>query len=568
MRSVPRIIVFAAMATACTAGGRDMNGTSNGSTSSGSTTETTAGSTTDGIICKPGEQRCAGEDTIETCAPTGRTWEPALCGGYDRCVTCSPEEDPTCTTGAFCTGPCDLAVELPSSAGCTFFAARMLHVFEDQPDGLVVGNPSETDVATVQLYDIPVGGHQEVPNGDPVVLAPGETHVFLLDSAFIDASQWTMFRSGGNVVLRSDLPVVAYLHSPLTNMLALENGKGGAPESSMLLPLSALRQDYVVASYAPFDDPNHPLGNGQPSYFMVLAVEDGTVLEWTPPVDTAGSGLPVDPVAAGATGSLLMNRYDMVRIAASGENQSAIEDRDVSGTFVHANKPIWVSGAVRCAYVPKGTRFCDHLQEVMLPLEFWGRRYVAAHAPTRGNEPFIWRIYAGADGVTVTTDPPQAGTPVTLDRGGFVEIQVGPGVDFLVDADGPVLPVQYLAGIESTGVDKGDPSMVQAVPVDQFLQRYAFVTGVNYPEHYVQVIREAGAADVLVDGTVVTGYRTVGGFEVADVAIEEGSHTAESAQAFGIVQVGYGVDDNPQVLGQAASYAYPGGMKADTLFIP
>ncbi|RMG93992.1 MAG: hypothetical protein D6705_17270 [Deltaproteobacteria bacterium] len=523
----------------------------------------------DPIVCKPGLQRCGDDTIIETCAPTGREWVATECGTHERCVTCSVEEDPTCATGAYCTGPCELAEELPSSAGCEFFATRMLHVFEDQPDGLIVGNPSESDTATVQFYRVDIGKHDEVPVGDPVVLSPGQTYTYLMDDAFVDASQWTMFQSGGIVIVRSDLPVVAYLHSPLTNEQAIEGNKGGAPESSMLLPTSALRQDYVVASFSPFDDPNHPLGNGQPSYFMVIALEDGTNLEWTPRVDTAGSGLPIDPVQAGGTGMVTLNRFDVVRIAASGENGSAIVERDISGAYVHSNKPVWLSGAVRCAYVPVGTRFCDHLQEVMFPLEFWGRRYVAAHAPARGAEPFIWRIYSGADGVTVTTTPQQPGTPVTLGRGEFVEVQVGPDVDFLVDADGPVLPVQYLAGVEATGVMKGDPAMVQAVPVDQFLSRYAFVTGINYPENYVQVIRPADGPDVLVDGVVVSGYRQVQGFEVADVAISEGAHLAESSGAFGIIQVGYGVQDpNAMVKGEAAAYAYPGGMKADTLFIP
>lgn len=568
MRQAAILSAFAwASLLACGGSPRAAASSSSGTAGSGTGAVVT---TTDDVICRPGDQRCSAGGDLETCDPTGRAWEITSCESFESCLPCSPEEDPTCETGAKCVGPCDAAEELPSSAGCTFFAARMLHVFEDQPSGLIVGNPSSTAIATVQLYDVPVGTRSEVANGTPVILQPGGTHVYSMTNASIDASQWTKFRTGGNVVLRSDVPVVAYLHSPLTNQTAIDMNAGGAPESSMLLPLSALRQEYVVASYPPFEDPAHPLGDGQPSYFTVIAVEDNTILEWTPPVDTAGSGLPVDQVKAGQTGTLLMNRFDMVRIAASGEGDVPINQRDVSGTIVRANHPIWVAGGVRCSYVPLDTRFCDHLQEVMFPVEFWGKTYVAAHAPTRGAESYHWRIYSGEDGVSITTDPVQSGTPAILDKGQFLSLDVPPETDFVVSADGPVLPVQYLEGNEGTGVGEGDPSMVQSVPVEQFLSRYTVVTSLNYPKHFAQVIRKAGSGDITVDGTIITGYRMVGEYEVADWPISEGSHLLESQDDFGVIQVGYGLNDpdNPLVKGEAASYAYPGGMKAETIFQP
>jgi hypothetical protein len=68
----------------------------------------------------------------------------------------------------------------------------------------------------------------------------------------------------------------------------------------------------------------------------------------------------------------------------------------------------------------------------------------------------------------------------------------------------------------------------------------------------VQIVRSAGGPDVLVDGQVVNGYYAVGMYEVADWAIQPGTHLAESAAQFGIYQVGYtGV----------TSYAYPGGLR-------
>jgi hypothetical protein len=239
-----------------------------------------------------------------------------------------------------------------------------------------------------------------------------------------------------------------------------------------------------------------------------------------------------------------MNRFDtlQVRVANSG---------DISGTIISADKPIWVVGAVNCVNVPTGVTFCDHIEEQMLPLDYWGKKYVGAHSPKRGTEKHYWRVYGGEDGTDVTTNPAQPGTPLMLNKGQWKELVVANNTSFIFDGDKPFLPVQYLEG-QDGGAGTGDPAMYQMIPVEQFLSRYAFVTGTGYTTHYAQIIRVAGGADVLVDGAVVGNYYQVGGFEVSDHVIQQGAHLAESAQPFGILNIGYtGV----------TSYAYPGGLK-------
>jgi hypothetical protein len=200
-----------------------------------------------------------------------------------------------------------------------------------------------------------------------------------------------------------------------------------------------------------------------------------------------------------------------------------------------------------------GTTFCDHVEEVLLPLEYWGQEYVGAHAPTRGNELYHWRVYSGDAAVTIDTEPAQVGFPVQLDAGEFY--QFATDESFVVTGDGPFLPVQYLEG-ENGGAGTGDPAMIQSVPVEQFLDRYAFVTGTGYTEHYAQIIRPTGGDDVFIDGAQVGGYVQVGNFDVADWPVNEGAHFAVSDSPFGIVQVGYtGV----------TSYGYPGGLRLQVI---
>jgi hypothetical protein len=540
-----------------------------------------AGSSSDdaGIVCKPGEQRCNGA-LLETCAATGLDWDQESCGDNRVCTPC---EGTGCTT-ARCLGPCESDSLLPSSAGCSFIVNRQLHLVEDGPDGIIVANPNRELLATVQIYKVPEGRNREEEDGEPFSLAPGDFEVIEVDTSFVLGTS-SMFRTGGMLRIESDAPVIAYHHAPLR----LDVGN----DSSMLLPEQTLRNDYVVFSYNP-----HPASHsmmGRPTYFEIIGLENQTSIEWTPPVQTSGNGLPIKPVMPGETGALKINRFDTVRITAArcpdDECPSSLDPvanlQDVSGTVIRADKPIWVVGASRCSRVPVRESpvngRCDPLQEQLIPIDYWGREYVAAPAPQRETERHYWRIYSGREDVTVETDPPQTGTPHTFSSiGEYIELDVSSGTAFMINSTGPVMPVLYLQSRWTLGEPEdertmyGDPAMTQSVPVAQFLDRYVFVTPLHYTHNYVQVIRRVGSADVHLDGMLVTGYYQVGDFEVSDVAISEGGHTIESDGPFGILQVGYSGDepdpDNCPDIAEGficnTSYAYPGGMKSEQIFVP
>lgn len=596
----------ASLATACKPPeepGSD-DGSGSGETLTTSPADDTAGVD---IECTPGEVRCSGQDFLETCAPTGLEWLSEPCDVNHVCQPC--DADDTCAQ-ARCIGPCDVEADLPSSAGCSFIANRQLHLNEESPDGLVVANPNFDLPATVQLYRTPEGERKEDPVGDPIVIEPETDHLFELDADFVLGTS-SMFRTGGTYRVESDVPVIAYLHSPLV----VDRGN----DSSMLLPETTLRRDYVVPSFSPHEE--QPQGQGEPSYFEIVALEDFTTVTWTPPVDTAGTGVNVNFVPAGETSPPLpMNRFDTVRVAASANFEKNADLRDVSGTVIHSDKPIWVVGASRCSRVPvraeKGQELgrCDPLQEVLIPLDYWGERYVAAHSPARTSERHWWRIYSGSPGVRITVEPGLGCTepvltkdnctaPNTFDgegctfeaRGSWIQVDVQSGCSFVLDSDGSgaYMPVQYLQSsrhptepaAEST--PEGDPAMFQMVPVEQFLSRYVFSPGRGYDQNYVQVIREVGGPTVFCDNVSVTGFNPVGTeFEVANWPLEdcgnglmglEAAHIIESGAGFGIVQFGYSTgdpsvncfDSTPDELAAChASYAYPGGMKSERINIP
>lgn len=549
------------------------------------------------LECIPGQVRCSGQQFLETCALTGREWVSEPCGLNEWCEPC--EETDSCAEDR-CIGPCDVEADLPSSAGCSFIANRQLHLNETSPDGLVVANPNIDLPATIQLYRTPEGSRKEEAVGDAIVLNPEQDYLYDLTADFVLGTS-SMFRTGGTYRVESDIPIIAYLHSPLV----VDRGN----DSSMLLPETTLRRDYVVFSFSPHEE--QPQGQGEPSYFEMVALEDFTTVTWTPPVDTAGTGVNISFVPAGEQSDPLpMNRFDTVRIAASANFEENADLRDVSGTVIHADKPIMVFGASRCSRVPvrdeEGQELgrCDPLQELLIPLDYWGERYVAAHSPVRDTERHWWRIYGGSDGVRITAEPGLACSEPILtadncpepnvfdgegctfaDRGSWIQLDVPNQCSFIVDSNGSgaFMPVQYLQSsrhptepaAESTAI--GDPAMYQMVPVEQFLQRYVFSTGRGFDFHYVQVIREVGGPTIFLDNMSVTGFNPVGSeYEVADVLIGEGPHVIESMADFGIVQFGYSSDQpsencNSQIPGETichASYAYPGGMKSERINIP
>ena len=198
-----------------------------------------------------------------------------------------------------------------------------------------------------------------------------------------------------------------------------------------------------------------------------------------------------------------------------------------------------------------------------------------------------------------TPIPPHPDFPLTLsERGEFADVVIDSGVHTVLSGDGAFLPVEYLrskivpsdiamAQGVAADIGKGDSAMVQMVPTEQFLRRYTFATGVGFAFNVVQVIREQGSAAVQIDGDNVTGWEPAGDFEVATVAIDEGAHDIASADPFGIIQLGWTnsdlgndpgcirneefTDDDGEVFEAKecnGSYAYPGGMKTEQIFVP
>jgi hypothetical protein len=473
------------------------------------------------MVCTPGLAHCMDANTVVTCNADGSALgAPTACGAKEQC-----------TEGPGCQSLCTILGNSPSSVGCSFFAINMWNFNDTNPDAVVLGNTSSTVSAVVNVYSSP-GGVETLLQGNIQIPPLGE-FTFFIPNASSDVIQGSALRKGGSFRVTSDLPVVAYLHSPLTPQ--------ATNDASCLLPEPTLGTHYFVASYI-------DALNAYPSYFDVIAAADNTQVTFKPVGSTSG-GSGVAATSGGQTTTVTMNRYDTLQVAATTGG-------DVTGTEITATAPVAVMGAVQCAQVPAGATYCDHVEEQAIPIRNWGQTYIGAHAPKRsGSEHYFWRVLASSDNTKIDTTPPQPGFPKTLNKGQFYEFSTQQS--FVFTGDHPFAAFQYLSGQNAFNAGTGDPAMMTSVPVEQFLNRYVILTPSGYSQDYVQILRIA-ADDVQVDGVTVpaNAYYAVGAYTIADYAVSAGTHVITSSSPVGIMGVGYT---------DVTSYGYPGGLALNNI---
>jgi len=236
-------------------------------------------------------------------------------------------------------------------------------------------------------------------------------------------------------------------------------------------------------------------------------------------------------------------------------------DLDLTGTHVVSDKPIVVWGGHEEAVVGNGEENCcaEHLEEQLFPLSTWRDELLCVKTRPRSNpsEPDLWRVLAAEDNTLLTTTPAVSGlNGITLQAGQWVEAYTAES--FLLTATGPIQAAQYTVGQGMTDTVTGDPSMILAVPVEQYRSDYILMTPEDYSENHITVIRPSGLT-VILDGAPIDNGLFVpfgdGTWELAYVSVSEGLHQLEATEPFGLSAYGWS---------SAVSYGYPGGMDLTT----
>ena len=187
----------------------------------------------------------------------------------------------------------------------------------------------------------------------------------------------------------------------------------------------------------------------------------------------------------------------------------------------------------------------------------------------------------------VTFDPPVMGLQ-NLGEGEYVEFATDK--DFVITANQPVLVSQVLASsgeIDPFGSAQtctgpggqcpaghtcicqsgftcycepvGDPALILTAPVEQFREKYVFLSPNKYLEDYINIVASVGA-QVQLDGVNISAasFTLIGstGYMVARLKVADGVHTVTSDQKVGVIAYGY--DDD-------VSYGYTAGLNLQDL---
>lgn len=505
------------------------------------------------VVCQPGSGSCSGNAGTQ-CKNDG--------SGY---VTnnCDPDLGETCSGGA-CLGDCaEVGV---SYIGCEYYAATMLNHLLDQNTfyfSVSVSNTS-TKSATVKVTGGALGSplSQTVAAGALVEIklpwvkalscgSGNSTGTCNGDSFNQPVPPGTEKVAGGAYHIKSTEPVTVYQFNPRDYQI------GGAfsytNDASLLVPINALTGTYRVAAWPTFYN--------WPGTIMVVATQNGTSVTIGAPSGTmqAGAGLGT------SGGSISLNAGDALEIESGGFTGGASYGSDMSGTSVTATAPVEVFGGHSCVYISASTGYCDHMEEIMLPVETLRDDYVVSlpYNKNAGGRMYI-KVVGVQSGTTVNFDP-AVQSPVTIGAGQVVTFEATKSFHVWSSGKQPFVVTQYMEGQTNFGSnctggsaqDCGDPSESVGVATAQYRKDYQFIAPTSYAENWVNVIAKPGGT-YSVDGTNIAGnqFTAVGnsGWSVAIVPLGSNSggvHKASGDQPFGVTVYGYGA---------YTSFMYPGGL--------
>jgi len=312
-------------------------------------------------------------------------------------------------------------------------------------------------------------------------------------------------------------------------------------DAFLALPVDVLSSEYIAMSY----DALLPAAFKLPSQVAIIANADNTLVEIVPTVDVGGN-------SAGQPFSVTLNRFEVYQLNTN--------TGDLTGTVIRSSDPVAVMGGNECTDVPSisqsptGGRIaaCDHIIEMMPPLNTWGQSFAVIPLATRLNGSVV-RILASENGTSVKFGE-TASDVTTLNQGEFFETVLTGFTEII--ATGPVLVAQYSPGQLFDNV-AADPFMMLIPPNEQFLQTYTFATPESgFNSNFVNIaVPTTAIYSVLLDGVMIDSslFSQIGGSALsgAQIPLTVGSHALTADQPFGISVYGFNRFD---------SYGYPGGM--------
>ena len=324
-------------------------------------------------------------------------------------------------------------------------------------------------------------------------------------------------------------------------------------DASFVMPVESLGSEYIIQC---FDQEygDTPLNeNILTTAFLILAVEDNTLVDITPSNETEHH-----LTFPGSTATITLNAGETFFVRSDyGDNW-----RDLSGTIVmaHDEKKIAVFNGNTTTCIPTDVgNGRDHIFEQALPVDSWGQQFAVTTSHGRARD-FVKITSSGDDNAVTRNGQPL----VTLNRGeSFVfDLRSSSGSCFIETTQPSVVYIYNTTGedpYEPAASNIGDPSMAWIPPVEQRIDEITFCT-FNSESQYASIDRHSvnivvdndAVGSVYLDGQAInpSEFHAVQGtsdFSFVRKSISHGTHHLSCAM--GLIAHVYG-------FGQARGYAY------------
>ena len=260
-----------------------------------------------------------------------------------------------------------------------------------------------------------------------------------------------------------------------------------------------------------------------------------------------------------------MNRYSTFQV-------HSLDKGDLTGTYIKADKPVsFFSGNRETSVGTGGT--ADHLVEMQLPVDTWGKKFVISPIPKRTTGDF-YRFVASEKDTYITITGQQNGQPFTdffalNDVGSWTQKHYSSNLFAFIESNKPVLVVQFaLSQTNRASNERTDPSMMIIPSVEQYSGDYSFSTPKSskglYDNFFMFMVNNTEKYKLQIDRTPFppeTKYNAIPGTDLVAgyIMVENGTHTCRHKS------------DNSKVFGgllygkqPGESYAFPAGFRFST----
>lgn len=249
-------------------------------------------------------------------------------------------------------------------------------------------------------------------------------------------------------------------------------------DGMLVLPVNALGREYVVASAASVAGGFQEL----PSQYMIIAPYDNTIVSVVNPMNTPNH-------AEGQNVVLNLNKGDVYSAMSVGFSG------DLSGAVIRASKPIAVTAGQNCTYLPSFEYpACDHIVEMLTPVESWGKSYQAVpyQNRTKGD---TYRIFAGEPNAEVYINGDKIATLSSVGgRSGFgwIEYREENRRPLEFTSNKRIFVAQYNNSQTYDNAGGSDPFFIILTPIEQYQDELIFTTpGADFPQNFITIIGDS-----------------------------------------------------------------------------